>query len=443
MADAGTVSRGSRRAVVAAGIGTLIEGYDLLIYGYLASSLAGQFFPADDPTAALLNTFAIFALGFVVRPLGGVVFGHVGDRFGRRTALTTSILLMAIATLGIGVLPPYRTIGVAAPILLLICRLLQGFSIGGEYVGANIMVLEHSAMGRSGRTVSVNQVAAYLGAAAAAATSLLLASTLTPEQLAGWGWRLPFLAAVPLGLVGLYLRARVPESPALPAARDARPAFPLAVAARTAWRGMIIFAGWLTMITLGGFLVFGYMPTYLTRVVGLSAAAAFGANLVALGTLTVGAVAGGHLVDRYPPRRVAVVCATGVAVSVVPGFLLMQHGTVATAMVGQAVWAGWIGAGATVSALMSASQFPPVIRYTATGLAYNVTVALVGGTAPYVSTWLIARTHSPVIPAWYLVAMALVALTTAAVGLRSETTAGHRLPTATVATDRPERGTNP
>jgi MFS family permease len=229
MADAGTVSRGSRRAVVAAGIGTLIEGYDLLIYGYLASSLAGQFFPAGDPTAALLNTFAIFALGFVVRPLGGVVFGHVGDRLGRRTALITSILLMAIATLGIGVLPPYRTIGVAAPILLLICRLLQGFSIGGEYVGANIMVLEHSAVGRSGRTVSVNQVAAYLGAAAAAATSLLLASTLTPEQLAGWGWRLPFLAAVPLGLVGLYLRARVPESPALPAARDARPGLPVLV----------------------------------------------------------------------------------------------------------------------------------------------------------------------------------------------------------------------
>lgn len=440
MADAGTVSRGSRRAVVAAGIGTLIEGYDLLIYGYLASSLAGQFFPAGDPTAALLNTYAIFALGFVVRPLGGAAFGHVGDRFGRRAALTASILLMAIATLGIGVLPPYHTIGVAAPVLLLVCRLMQGFSIGGEYVGANIMVLEHSASGRSGRTVSVNQVAAYLGAAAAAATSLLLAGTLTQEQLAGWGWRLPFLAAVPLGLVGLYLRARVPESPALPAAR---PAFPLAVAVRTAWRGMIIFAGWLTMITLGGFLVFGYMPTYLTRVVGLSATGAFGANLVALGALTVGAVAGGHLLDRYPPRRVAVVCATGVAVSVVPGFLLMQHGTVATAMAGQAVWAGWIGAGATVSALMSASQFPPVIRYTATGLAYNVTVALVGGTAPYVSTWLIARTHSPVVPAWYLVAMAAVALTTAVVGLRSRRPLGAPFLTRGDGTDRPGAAPSP
>src|SRR5690349_985217 len=215
----------SRRAVVTGGAGTFIEGYDILLYGYLAGALAERFFPADDPAAALLDTFAIFAVGFLVRPVGGLLFGHIGDRFGRRTALVSSILLIAGATLAIGLLPTYDAIGRAAPALLLICRLLQGLSIGGEYVGANILMLEHAGQGRYGRAVSANQVAAYLGAGAAATTCLLLAAALTREQMSAWGWRLPFLAALPLALGALYLRLRMPESPAVD--RPVSPALPL------------------------------------------------------------------------------------------------------------------------------------------------------------------------------------------------------------------------
>lgn len=411
---------GARRTVIAASVGTVIEGYDLLLYGYFAGVLAKRFFPADDPTAALLNTFAIYAVGFAVRPIGGVVFGHVGDRVGRRPALAASMLLMAAGTLGIGLLPTYQSIGVWAPVSLLICRLVQGFAIAGEYVGANILILEHAADGRSGRAVSANQVAVYVGVAAAAATSLLLASALTPAQLAAWGWRVPFLAAVPLALVGLYIRASVPDSPALHAPGITRPRFPLVVALRTVKRGIAVFAGWLVMVTVGGFLLFGYMPTYLTRVVGLGATTAFGANLAAVFALAAGAVAGGHLVDRFPPRTVASASAVGVAVSVVPGFLLIQQGTFATAVLGQAIWAVGIGIGATVSALLSASQFPVPVRFAATGLAYNVTVTVFGGTAPYVSTWLISRTHDPVAPAWYLAGAALLGLGTAVVAWRAE-----------------------
>jgi MHS family proline/betaine transporter-like MFS transporter len=194
---------------------------------------------------------------------------------------------------------------------------------------------------------------------------------------------------------------------------------------------MLAFGGWLTMVTLGGFLLFAYMPTYLHHVVKLSTGAAFGANLGGLAALVIGAVVGGYLVDRYPPRSVAIVCAAGVAVTAGPSFLLIQHGTVAAAVLGQVVWAGCIGAAATVSALLSVTKFPAPIRYTATALAYNVTVALLGGTAPYVCTWLVVRTHTPLAPAGYLVVMALVALTTAVVGLRSGSQVPAAVPFAT------------
>jgi len=412
------IHHGWRRAVLAASIGNLIEAYDLLLYGYLASVLAEQFFPAGDPTAALLDTFAIFAVGFAVRPIGGLVFGHIGDRFGRRRALAASILLMGAATLAIGLLPTYATTGPLAAALLLACRLAQGFSVGGEYVGANILVLEHAPDGRAGRTASINLVAGYLGVAVASATSLLLARTLDPAELAAWGWRLPFLAAGPIALIGLYLRVRIPDSPAFADAEPARTSFPLASALRTTKRGMLIYGGWQMMVSLGGFLLFGYMASYLIRVVGLPPAGAFAAGLVAVLIVAAGAVAGGALVDRFPLRPIALVAAAGIAVTVLPGFLLVRQGGVAAAVAGQAVWAVFVGIGATVSAVLAVVLFPVHLRYTATAVGYNISTTVIGSTAPYVSAWLVANSGNPIAPAWYLALVALAGLGTALVGLR-------------------------
>jgi MFS transporter, MHS family, proline/betaine transporter len=413
------IDRGRRRAVLAASIGNLIEAYDLLLYGYLASVLAEQFFPAGDPTAALLNTFAIFAVGFAVRPVGGLVFGHIGDRFGRRRALAASILLMGAGTLAIGLLPTYATAGPWAPALLLLCRLAQGFSVGGEYVGANILVLEHAPAGKAGRTASINLVAGYLGVAAASATSLLLARTLSPADLADWGWRLPFLVAGPLALIGLYLRVRIPDSPAFTGAQAARLSFPLAAAFRTAKRGMLIYGGWQMMVSLGGFLLFGYMASYLIRVVGLDPAGAFTAGLVAVLIVAAGAVAGGRLVDRFPLRPIALVAAAGIAVTVVPGFLLVRQGGVAAAIAGQAVWAIFVGVGAIVSAVLAVVLFPVQLRFTATAVGYNISTTVVGSTAPYVSAWLVADSGNPNAPAWYLAVVASAGFGTALVGLHA------------------------
>ncbi len=415
-----------RRTTIAASLGTMIEAYDIVIYGFFAAILAEQFFPSSSPTAALLNTFAIYAVGFAVRPLGGLVFGHVGDRRGRRPALVSSMVLMAVAAAGIGLLPTYRTIGVWAPLLLLICRLLQGFAIGGESAGANLIILESASAGGRGRAVSFNQIAGTLAVAGAATTSFVLASLLTEAQLEAWGWRLPFLTALPLALAGLYIRLRIAESPAFRAA-EALPALPVAVALRTAKMGMLVLAGWLLANALSSYLIVGYTPTYLILVIGLTPAEAFGANLSAVIVTIAGALIGGYLVDRYSPWRVAAGCAAGMALTAVPGFLIIQQGGVVAAIAGQAVFAAFVGGASTVSAMLGLLLFPVHVRYTAVALAYQVTLTLVGGTAPYVSTVLVSGTGNPIAPAWYLTAVAVVSLATAVIGVRPRLAADARM----------------
>jgi MHS family proline/betaine transporter-like MFS transporter len=237
-------------------------------------------------------------------------------------------------------------------------------------------------------------------------------------QLASWGWRLPFLAAVPLALIGLYLRMRTPDSPTFQAAAARRPAFPLGAALRTAKRGMLIFAAWWAMVGLALYLMISYMPSYLIRVVGMDAADAFAVNLAAVLVLIAGAIAGGYLVDRYPPRIVATAAAIGLVLTTVPSFLVLQRGSVAGAILGQALWAACLGVTATFGATLSLSQFPVEVRYAASAFAHTVTFTLFASTAPYVSTWLVDRTGNPIAPAWYLVVVGLVSLTVAWLALR-------------------------
>jgi MHS family proline/betaine transporter-like MFS transporter len=422
------MDQAQRRVVVAASIGTFVESYDLALYGYLAVILAGQFFPAGDPDAALLATFAVFALGFAVRPLGGIVFGHAGDRLGRRPAIAASVLLAAAATASIAVLPTYQQAGLAASALLLTCRLLQGFSAGGEIAGANIFVLEHAATGRAGRSVSVNIAASSLGFGVAAAVGWLMTVVMDASQLASWGWRVPFAVAAPLGLIGLYLRWRVAESPAFHTAE--RPRFPLGRTLRTAWRGVLIFVGFFAMVLVGSNLLVGYLPSYLARTAGLSATEVSVANILLAVLLGAGAVLGGRLIDRFSLRGVAVACAAGLIVVAVPGFVIMRRGTLAAAVTGGTMWAVVIGVGTVLGATLALRLFAAPVRFTAAAFAINITSVVFAGTGPYLSAWLVSSTGNVTAPALYLSVLAAGGLAVALFAIPRGAGERTRLPSA-------------
>jgi MHS family proline/betaine transporter-like MFS transporter len=416
----------TRRVIAAASIGTFVEGYDLALYGYLAVILADRFFPSRDPAAGLLATFAVFALGFAVRPLGGLFFGHVGDRRGRRPAVAASILLMSAATTGIAVLPTYQEAGLLAPALLLTCRVLQGFSAGGEIAGANVFVMEHAGAGRAGRAVSANLAASSLGFGLAAAVGWLMTVVMDVSRLTSWGWRLPFAVAAPLGVIGLYLRRRVAESPAFAVAGTARPRFPLGQALRTAWRGVLLFIGLAAMVLAGGYLLVGYLPSYLVRTAGLAPSQASVVNMTAAVMLGAGAVLGGYLVDRLTPRAVATVSAAAMVAVIVPGLLVMRQGGVAAAMAGATMWALVIGVGNVVGASLAIHLFAVPVRYTATAFALNMTAVVFAGTGPYAAAWLVANTGNPTAPALYLTAIAVCGLLVALFGLPRRRARAHR-----------------
>jgi MHS family proline/betaine transporter-like MFS transporter len=414
---------GCRKVLVATSIGTLIEVYDILIYGYFATVLSQQFFPPGDPTAALLATFAIFAVGFFLRPLGAVIFGHLGDRFGRRTALAFSLLLMTLATVAFGLLPTYAAVGLLAPALLLLCRVLQGLSVSAELPGAMLLLLEHTPINRRGLALSINTVGGGLATVAASTVSLVLARLLSPDQLAAWGWRAAFLIAAPIGVVGLYVRTRLLDGPAFLAlgetARQGRP--PLARAVRTAKRGMLVLTVWFAAHSIGGYTLSVLMPSYLIRNTGLPPAEAYAANLAAVLISIPFTLLGGFLVDRFPLRRMAIAVMAGTAVTAVPGFLIISaHRTFGAAVIGQVLLAILLGAVYIVGALLAMTLFPTGIRFTALALPLNIGTALFGGTAPYVSTWLAATTHSPLAPGFYLLAAAATGTLAAIFGL------GHR-----------------
>ncbi len=407
---AGAGSRGYRKVLVAGGVGTVIEVYDLLIYGYLAAILAGQFFPSSDPTAALLATFAIFALGSFVRPLGAVVFGHVGDRFGRRPALAFSLLLMTVATTAFGLLPTYAAVGLLAPVLMVLCRILQGLSASAELPGALLLMLEHAPADRRGLTAAIGNVANGVALAAAAAVSLLLSTTLTPDQLAGWGWRVAFLIGAPLGLVGLYVRTRLLDSPEFVAlgeqARQGRA--PIARAVRTAKRGLVLLTVWSGAHAIAGYTLTVAMPAYLIRT-GLSPADAYTANLVAVLASTGFALLGGYLIDRFPLRRVALVIMGGTAVTAVPAFLIItRYPTLIGAVAGQTLCSMFVGPALAVGAVLAMKLFPTGIRFTSFAVPAGIAIGLFGSTAPFVSTWLTAVTGSPLAPGFYVLAAASV-----------------------------------
>ncbi|MGC2941663.1 MULTISPECIES: MFS transporter [unclassified Brevibacterium] len=414
-------NRHLRRVVAASFAGTVVEWFDFAIYGFMATYIARTFFDSADPVVGLLETFAVFAVAFALRPLGGVVFGRLGDRLGRKRVLVLTVLLMSGSTAAIGLIPGRETLGLWAPVLLATARCLQGFSAGGEYAGATIYTVEHSPNHQRARFSSAMSAATFASFAFAAGLGALLSFTLSDDAMSGWGWRLLFLMSLPMGLVALYIRSRLDESPEFLAmvkasAERAKPS--LAEVVSSQWKQMLKLGSFVMLTALSFYIFATYMTTFLSEVVGLAQGPTLLSTLLALTFATLLAPIIGRISDRVGRRRTMLFAAVMLMVTTIPSYVLAESGNFTSALVSQLLIAvGAVTANVVTSVLIS-EMFSTDVRYTASGLCYNVTYALFGGTAPYLATWLVASTGSNLAPAIYVSVVAVAALVLGAVFIR-------------------------
>lgn len=402
-----------RKVIAAAAIGNFVEWFDFAVYGFLATLIANQFFTGNSPSVGLLKTFAVFAVAFALRPLGGIVFGALGDRLGRKRILSITILMMAGATTLIGLLPTYASIGVMAPVLLTLARCVQGFSAGGEYAGAVAYLMEHAPRHKRAWYGSFVPVSTFSAFAVAAVLAYALEASLSPDAMANWGWRVPFLVAAPLGIVGLFLRWRMEETPAFKAVQvegKGHAHSPLKATLRHHGRAIGCLGAFISLTALSFYMFTTYFATYLQVAGHLSRAQALLVSTVALLFAAAACPLAGAFSDRVGRRKTVGFTCLWVMVTVFPAYWLAGSGSVAPAIAGVLMLAvGALLCGVVTAALL-AETFPTRTRYTASAITYNMAYTLFGGTAPLVATWLINVTGSNLAPAFYLVVIALLAL---------------------------------
>lgn len=405
-----------RRKVTRAGaIGNFIEFYDFTLYGFFSVTIAALFFPQFDPVASLLATFALFGVAFVIRPIGAMVFGHIGDRLGRKRALLIAVLLMSVATFAIGLLPTYAAVGIAAPVLLLLCRLVQGFSAGGEQTGAFVLVVEHSPVRERARNASRLVLTVVAGVGFAALMALLVTVLTTPEQLEAWGWRLPFLVSLPLGILGLYLRMGIEESKEFEIAKttgnrdEKKQRAPIVQAFTVAKKQMLTLFGWVAIQSLSGYLLVGYMFSHLVQNEGFTTAQALTVLIIAhVVTMAVIPVIG-RWADKVSRKTLAVSLTVGLIVWTVPAFMLLGQGVLA-ATVALAGYAALEYSTIFIGAMATVELFPDAeVRYTASAVPYQLSYVLFGGTAPFLATWMVSASGSSLAPAFYVVVVSAFA----------------------------------
>jgi MFS transporter, MHS family, proline/betaine transporter len=413
-----------KRALLAGSIGNFVEWYDFALYGAFATIVAATFFPEADPVSGLLAAFAVFGVAFLARPAGALLFAHYGDRLGRRRALAASILLMAVVTAGIGLLPGHDSVGWLAPVLLVLLRAGQGVAVGGEYGGSAAFVLEYAPADRRGWYGGWQWATVALGLAAGIATAALLSAALEGPALRGWGWRLAFLLALPLGLVGLYIRLRIEETPGFRVVQrlGAAARTPLADTLRTARRAVVVGFGIVAAVTATFNIVFVFLPSHLAASGRAPLPRALGTALVGLLLAGGAAPLAGRLSDRVGRRPLMVAGILVLVVLTVPLTALIRRGEPGGLLLGYSLIG--LALGMLVPSTFLGELFPTRLRYSGLSLTYGLASALFGGTAPALATFLVRRTGNALSPAWYATGLAAVAL---ACVLRAPETIGRPL----------------
>ncbi|RDU98844.1 MFS transporter [Trinickia dinghuensis] len=400
------------RVIAAASIGNFVEWFDFAAYGFLATILTREFFPSGDLRIGLLKTFAVFAVAFALRPLGGLFFGVVGDRIGRKRTLAFTILTMAGATTLIGFLPTYARVGYWAPLLLTVVRCVQGFSAGGEYAGACAYVMEHAPRRRRAFFGSFLPVSTFSSFACAAVVASALESSLSSAAMVDWGWRVPFLIAAPVGLIGVYLRVNLQETPAFKALEGKHEIAhaPLAETLHSQSWNMLKLGAFISVTALSFYTFTTYFSTYLQVAGHLSRVTSLLVTVLALVFAAALCPLAGLFSDWVGRRATIASTCIFIIVSVYPAFSLGGSGVLSKSLLGVALLAiGAVVSGVVTAPLLS-EAFATKTRYTASAITYNVAYTIFGGTAPLVATWLISVTGTNLSPAYYLVAVSIFAM---------------------------------
>ncbi|WP_263310817.1 MFS transporter [Brachybacterium atlanticum] len=408
--------RAVRTSTIAGSIGVLVHWFDWAVYAYMATTISAVFFPEASKTAGLLATFGVFAISFLVRPIGAVIFGRLGDKLGRTTTLTVVILSMALSTLVLGILPGYATIGIVAPILLIATRVVQGLAAGGEFGSAAAFLGEFSPAHRRGFGCSWLEFGSLLGFLLASFVVLVLETVFTGDQITGWAWRIPFLVTVPLGLIGFYIRRRIEDTPEFRALQELETvaSSPVREVFRSNWREFLKTCGMETFMNVTFYVVLVYLLTYQEVSLGFDAGRA--ALLSTLGSalaLVVVPLAGAAS-DKVGRRPVLFTAAIALTVLSVPLFALMRTGTTGAALISTMGLALILAIILGTHAVTVVELFPTRTRQTGLSIAYAVTAALFAGTAPYLLTWLIDATGNTMMPGYFLAFVGVIGIITVA-----------------------------
>jgi MHS family proline/betaine transporter-like MFS transporter len=405
-----------QRAILAGIAGNVMEWYDFTVYGYFAAVIGRQFFPAEDPVSSLLAAFGVFAAGFLMRPFGSLVFGHIGDKMGRKVALTASVILMAVPTFLIGLLPTYRQIGVTAAALLVLLRLVQGLSVGGEYTTSAIFLVEGSGPGRRGFLGSFGPFGACGGVLLGSAVGAAVTTVLDSASVDSWGWRLPFILGISVGLCGLYIRRQMIEDTG-PRTRTPPVTSPVLEAFRTEWRTIVRLIGLNAAYAVGFYLCFVYITTYLRQTDHVSASKALDINTIAIAVLLLLIPLAGVLSDRLGRKPVMLAATGGLFVLAWPLFWMMHHPDTSVILLGQLSFAALVAGFAGVSPAAMVELVPDRLRCTILSVGYNLGFGILGGLTPMVAVYTITRSHDDLSPAFLLMAAGAVSFVVIA-GLR-------------------------
>ncbi|MQA80547.1 MAG: MFS transporter [Streptosporangiales bacterium] len=403
-----------RRSVAAGAIGVWVHWFDWAVYAYMSTTIATVFFPTQDATAGLLAVFAVFAVSFAIRPIGGLIFGTLGDRIGRRRTLVFVIILMSAATLAVGFLPSYASVGIAATVLLVVTRLIQGLAAGGEFGSAATFLAEYSPRKRRGFGVSWLECSSLAGFLSASLAVFVLSSVLSESAVTSWGWRIPFLLAAPMGIIGLYIRLKLDDTPEFKALvkADQIARSPLKELFAQNKRQLLQMTGIEILQHITFYTVVVYMLTYQTEELGLGAGdAAMSATVTSLVAMVLVPIFGG-LSDRIGRKPLTMASAVGFVVLSIPLFLLMTLDSVAVAVLTHVLLGVLLALILSTHAVAMSEIFPTRVRQSGLSIGYNVTAAVFAGTVPYLLTYLISATGNSFMPAFYLVLAGAVGIVT-------------------------------